>query len=314
MKRRLLLQAAGAAASVAAVPPLLATTVIAYGYTATTDYASLFAAVDKGMFAKRGLEVQPQLITINPTIPAALQSGTLQIAGPSSTVFLQAVDAGLDHVVLGGGGSYGGGRPPSAALVARPGLSLREPKDLVGKKIGIPGVGATLHVTFRAWLLAGGVDPRQVRFVEMPFAQQADVLRSGAIDGAISVDPFLSRIIESGTGTLAANYSASMPDGLPTIVHATTRAWAERNSSAATAFREAIIEGAAFVNDPANDAEVRVLIGKYNRVPEAFLPRIIILRPAPVVAAAQLRYWIGLMDAQDMLKKKLDPAQLIFAS
>ena len=99
MKRRLLLQAAGAG-TLAAGLPLRAATAIPYGHSASTDYASVFAAVDKGMFAKRGLQVQPQLITINSTIPAALQSGSLLIAGPTSTTFLQAVDSGLDLGVV----------------------------------------------------------------------------------------------------------------------------------------------------------------------------------------------------------------------
>ena len=315
MKRRLLLQAAGAG-TLAAGLPLRAATAIPYGHSASTDYASVFAAVDKGMFAKRGLQVQPQLITINSTIPAALQSGSLLIAGPTSTTFLQAVDSGLDLVVLGGGGCYTDNPnvPPAAGLVTRTGVHVRDPKDAIGKKVGVPGLGSVLQVMFRAWLLAGGVDPKQVRFVEIPLPQQADVLKSGAIDAVVSVDPFMSRIIASGIGQYAVNYSTSLPEGLPTTIQATTRAWAEKNRDAVKAFQAAIAEGAAFVDNPANDAEVRALIGKYNRVPEAFLPKIVILKPAPVVTAAQLRYWMDLMDAQDMLKKKLDPAQLIFAS
>lgn len=314
MQRRHLLHAAGAAVSLAVGMPVRASTQIVHGYTATTDYVSLFAAVDNGFFAKRGLQVQPQLITNGSTIPAALQSGSLQIAGPSCSAYLQAVDAGLDLVVLGGGGSYGGGRRPSAAILSPAGVSLSDAKEFVGKKVGIPGLGGVLHVTFRAWLIRGGVDPRQVRYVEMPFAQQADVLKSGAIDAVVSVDPFLSRVVESGVGRFAVDFSSHMPDGLPTTVHAATRTWAQKNLGAVAAFQEALAQGAVFANDPANDAEVRSLLGKYNRVPADYLPKVIVLKPSPVVTAAHLNIWADLMDAQGMLKKKPDAAQLIFQS
>ena len=48
---------------------------------------------------------------------------------------------------------------------------------MLGKKIGVPGLGAFLHVTFRAWLKLAGVDWKKVNFVEAPFPQHGDLLR-----------------------------------------------------------------------------------------------------------------------------------------
>ena len=39
---------------------------------------------------------QLELIGINSNIPAAILSNSIQIGGPTSTVFLQAADGGLD--------------------------------------------------------------------------------------------------------------------------------------------------------------------------------------------------------------------------
>ena len=81
-----------------------ATTKIVFGYTAVTDFASVFVAAEEGYFKKRELDVELKFIPINSTIPAAVQSDSLQIGGPTPIVFLQAVDGGLDHVVVAGGG------------------------------------------------------------------------------------------------------------------------------------------------------------------------------------------------------------------
>ena len=77
-----------------------------FGYTAVTDFASVFVAAEEGYFKKRGLDVELKFIPLNSTIPAALQSDSLQIGGPTPSVFLQAVDGGLDLVLVAGGGAH----------------------------------------------------------------------------------------------------------------------------------------------------------------------------------------------------------------
>ena len=75
---------------------------IQVGCTATSDCASAMVAVDEGIFKKHGLEVEMTPIGINSNIPAAILSNSIQIGGPTSTVFLQAVDGGLDLVAIAG--------------------------------------------------------------------------------------------------------------------------------------------------------------------------------------------------------------------
>jgi NitT/TauT family transport system substrate-binding protein len=84
------------------VPAAQAQTKIAVGYTAVADYVSLYAAKEEGFFAKRRLDVEPILVTLNSTIPQALLSNSLQVGLPTPSVLLQAVDGGLDLVVIGG--------------------------------------------------------------------------------------------------------------------------------------------------------------------------------------------------------------------
>src|SRR5580704_12976315 len=68
----------------------LAQNKIQIGCTATSDCASAMVAVDEGIFKKHGLDAEMVLIGINSNIPAAIVSNSIQIGGPTSTVFLQA--------------------------------------------------------------------------------------------------------------------------------------------------------------------------------------------------------------------------------
>jgi NitT/TauT family transport system substrate-binding protein len=215
MRRRTILQAAAGAACAALAGPALAQqrTKIAYGYSAVSDYATVFVSVDEGLFARRGLEVEPKFIPLNPTIIPGIESGSLQMGGPTPTGYLQSVSGGLDHVVIGGGGvlskTY-----TDLGLVAKAGAGIRNAQDCIGKKIGVPGLGALLHVTFRQWLKVNGVDAKQVTFIEAPFPQHADLLRSGSLDAVVSGGPFMARIVDSGIGYVASYYMTfrGLPD------------------------------------------------------------------------------------------------------
>jgi len=311
IQRRTLLSALGAGAIAAALPARAqSATRIAFGYTAVTDFASVFVAAEEGYFKKRNLDVELKFIPLNSTIPAALQSDSLQIGGPTPSVFLQAVDGGLDLVLVAGGGLTSK-TITGFGLVARAGSGIRSAQDCVGKKIGVPGLGAFLHVTFRAYLKDSGVDYRKVNFVEAAFPQHADLLRGGSVDAVVSADPFMSRITESGVGYVASYYSTFLPEGNQTIVHAAKREWVEKNPAAARSFREAVQEAGTFMQQPKNDARVRASIGKYIKLPPEVLAKAQISPPGPVVTDKQVAYWVGLMKDQEMLKTPIDVAKLV---
>src|SRR6202166_4518630 len=90
------------AVSLALTGSAVAQTKIQIGCTATSDCASAMVAADEGIFKKHGLDAEMTPIGINSNIPAAILSDSIQVGGPTSTVFLQAVDGGLDLVAVNG--------------------------------------------------------------------------------------------------------------------------------------------------------------------------------------------------------------------
>jgi NitT/TauT family transport system substrate-binding protein len=283
---------------------------IVFGFTAVTDFSSVFVAAEEGFFKKRNLDVELKFIPLNSTIPAALQADSLQIGGPTPSVYLQAVDGGLDHVVVAGGGATSKSIT-GFGLLARAGSGIKTPQDCVGKKIGVPGLGAFLHVTFRAWLKQSGVDYRKVNFIEASFPQHGDLLRGGTLDAVVSADPFMSRIADSGNAYVASYYSTFLPDGVPTIVYTAKREWVKANGAQAKGFAEAVQEAAGWMAKPANNARLREHIGKYIKLPPEVLAKVQVSPASPVVTVKQLDYWVALMKDQDMLRNPLDTARLL---
>lgn len=308
--RRLVLSSIAAAGAALSLPARAQSTKVVFGYTSVTDFASVFVAAEEGFFSKRNLDVELKFIPINSTIPAAIQSDALQIGGPTPSVFLQAVDGGLDHVVVAGGGVTSK-TITGVGLVARAGSGIRSPQDCIGKKIGVPGLGAFLHVTFRAFLKQNGVDYKKINFIEASFPQHGDLLRGGSLDAVVTADPFMTRITDSGAGYVASYYATFLAEGNPTIIHTAKREWVAKNPAAAKAFRDAVIEGAAFMFQPKNNDKVRAAIGKYTKLPAEVVAKIQISPPSPLVSERQLNYWVGLMKDQEMLKTSPNLATLI---
>ena len=288
--------------------PAGAQTKINVGYTATLGFNAAFIAKDRGFFARRGLDVDLTLIALNSNIPAALTGGSVQIGGPTPSVMLQANDGGLDLVVVAG---CSGTDPANTrdGVMVRQGVTIQQPSDFVGKKVGVPGLGAFLHVLFRKWLTDKGVDYSKVNFVETPFTQSADVLRSGSIDAVITGEPFSTRIVADGIGSVAVPIYSVVPAGTPSIVYATTRDWARANPQVVTAFRAAIADAIAFQDkDPAG---ARESAGKFIKLPANVLESLTLPPLMAAVSEDQMQYWVDMMTRQKMLQDKPDVSRLI---
>lgn len=285
-----------------------AQTKVNIGYTAVTDFAAAFVAKEEGFFKKHGIDAELTLIAINSNIPAAMLGGSIQVGGPTPSVFLQAVDGGLDLVGVAGG-SVTSKTVSAAGVVARTGVDIKKPEDFVGKKVGAPGIGAFLHVLFRHWLIEKGVDPKKVNFVEVSFPTMNDILKAGTVDAVVTGEPIMGRMVAAGTGYIAARYLDDLPENKPAIMYAATREWAAKNPAAVKGFREAITEGVAFMK--ANDEKTREHIGKYIKLPPEIIKSMVISFPAPVLTTDQLAWWVDVMNKQEMLKGKPDVAKLV---
>ena len=296
-------------AAIWATSPACGQTKLQIGCTATTDCASAMVAVDEGIFKKHGLDAEMVLIGINSNIPAAILSNSIQIGGPTSTVFLQAVDGGLDLVAVAGASIMNASSNDNIAAFVRNGVAIKEPKDFVGKKVGAPGLGAFLHVLFVKWLVDKGVDPRSVNFVEVTFPTMADIIKSGGVDVVLTAEPFVTRMTNAGLGTVAAHYGADLARTEPIIFYAAARDWAEKNPDTIQKFRAAIAEGADIVNSDRDRASAS--IAKFTKQSIELVKSSPPNRSEPALKAEQLAWWIDIMSSQKMLQTKVDLHKLM---
>jgi NitT/TauT family transport system substrate-binding protein len=276
-------------------------------YTAVNGFASAYVAQDEGFFHKHGFDVEFSLTQSAGNHPAALVSDSVQIAGPTMTTLLQANDAGLDLVVFAGGAVY---PLDGDILVARVGSDIKKTTDLKGKRIGVPGIGALLHVMLVRNLKLNGVDPNTVKFVEVAFPQAADALKSGTIDAYPAVAPFSARIVQSGAGYEVVDWLKETPDGTLTIIYAATRKWATANRDVIEGFKAGMAEANVFVKSH-HDAEVKA-VAHYTKLPEKIIDPLAAPNLIVDVTPAQIKFWIDISKEQGLIKGNPDPASIIF--
>jgi len=306
-----MLKSAGLALAVltaALVQPASAQKIV-LGFSASTAFSTAFVAANEGIFKKHGLDVEMKLVPNSSTTPAALVADSLQVATPTAPITLQAVEQGLDLMVLAGGSYYAKGIE-DVAIMVKPDSPIKSAKDFEGKRVATAGLNAFLHVLFRKWLQENGADYKKVTFTETPFAQQLDVLRSGQVDGILAVQPFLARGLESNMGRVVAYYIAALEGETLAGWFVATRKWVEANPKQAAAFAAAINEATDLAM---KDREV---VRKANLVyipfPADVQAKFPDARYRAVVTPEVVEKWNKIALEQAMLKKAVDPAKLLY--
>jgi NitT/TauT family transport system substrate-binding protein len=305
IKRTLLL----ASVLIASTGHSWAQTKIAVSTPPIAEVEAAYVAQDEGYFKKAGLDVEFLPAGANQTLVAALVAGTHQIVAISPTVMLQAIDSGIDLVVVSNCGVTAARTAKNAGLAVRGGVEIAKPEDLAGKKVGVPSIGGTLDILFRQWLKQKKVSEKSITFIEVPIPNTADVLKGGTIDAIIAGEPSLGRAVSQSSGKVAFHYMTDIPEGLPYTTFVATRDWAKGNAATIKSFRTAFGQAAEFV--AGNQGKTREIVSKYTKLPIEVLNKIELPECKPVPSKAAFDYFDQAMREGGMLTGKIDTTGLI---
>ncbi len=288
--------------------PASAVTKMTQLYTAGANNLGGYVAKDQGFFEKHGLDVDLIPTPNGSLISAALVADTAQVGTLTPTILLQADEQGLDLVAIAGTTNYPTNSP--AAIMARTDSGIKTAKDLIGKKVGVPGLGGALDVLARNWVKVSGGDYHKVTWIEVQFPQMPDGLKTGLVDAVVTAEPFNTRITTIDAGYKIAE--AEGPAGTMTLIYTATRAWTQRNPEALKSFRAALDDAAAYIKNSANADSVKASIAKYTKLPPAAMASIVIPDTVdPKVSGKGLAFWVDVARDQGMIKGNPDPNSLV---
>lgn len=284
-----------------------AQTRITIGVPPVPEFVLPMIAVEKGYFRDHGIDATIRVIPGGQSMPAALQSDSLQIAALSTASLIQVTDSGLDLVIVSGG-AIASVDDTNYGIVAGANSGIEKPGDFVGKKIGTPGLGSFFHIMAREWFRRNGVDWRKITFVESTFPQLADLLKARTVDAVLSTNPFLQRAAIPGIGAKVFYIATDLPDRLPPFIYATSRTWADAHRDAATGFKLAMDKAIAF--EERDMPATLEIFGKYVKMPPEILKTLTINKLDTNVTPQQVQLWVDMMEKQDMLRNFKSPEAL----
>jgi NitT/TauT family transport system substrate-binding protein len=181
------------------------------GYFPNITHASAVYGVASGTYARElGSQVTLKTQTFNagPAAVEALFAGAIDATyigpGPAVNAFIRSRGA----VAVVAGATSGG-----AALVVRKGVT-----DLKGLKIADPQTGGTQDIALRSYLASKGlkVDKQGAGDVTILAQENATTLglfKAGDIDGAWVPEPWASRLVIEGGGTVLVDEKSLWPGG-----------------------------------------------------------------------------------------------------
>ena len=154
-------------------------------------------AVQSGLFAKAGLNVELQKLAGAAVIGAAIAGGSLEMGKASALSVVTAHAKGLPFTVLGNVATYDSSSPDFAMIVLKD-SPVKSPQDLPGKTLAAVSLQDFSTVATMAWLSQQGIDASTLKFLEMPAAATLAAMDQGRVVGSTIYEPMLTAALSTG--------------------------------------------------------------------------------------------------------------------
>lgn len=143
------------------------------------------AAAEKGFWKQHGLEVEYFPFRGGSDIHRAVVSGSIIMGAAGTAAIVQAASAGVPEVIVAELGYQ------DFFIFVRSGSTIKEPQDLKGTKIGVPGLGGLVHAYAQLVTRALGLE-KEVKFIATGGrASQVAFLKTGRLDVILSSTSFV---------------------------------------------------------------------------------------------------------------------------
>lgn len=275
-------------------------------YIPVVTWLPAWVAKDKGLFEKNGLDV-----TLTATQNLSVLPGTLgrqfDIAPATPPDLIKAVAGGLDVVAVAGEAVETKDNP-STHVIVRSDSPIRSVRDLKGKVIASPTLGAIIHVSLLHLLKKNGISPTAIRAVEVPFPNMADQLKAGTVDAVEVLEPFAGQLLAAGNRSIVDPLLSVGDEVLYPFWISQTK-WAKSHRKAIGAWVVSLEQAKAFID--ANPGEARTILAKYSKLPAPVVQKI----PFPTyrfsLKLQDFKVWVSVLKDLGQVSRGIDENRLV---
>ena len=255
--------------------PLAPRVALKVGALGALSDAGIFIAYERGWFSDEGLDIELIGFKAAPQILPSLASGEVQLSGSAvSASFFNAISRNVALKLVADKGQVKRGFG-WAALVIRADLggSIKEFKDLKGRRIAVPGKGATSTSQLGKALELGALGPADIEFVELGLPDMVAALANKAIDAATLLEPFVASAVAAKIAIRWKGMEDFLPFAGQNGVIVYSEAFAARQPEAARRWMAAYLRGTRAytqsVVDGTDRDEINAILAKHTSVKSA---------------------------------------------
>ena len=196
--------------------------VIKIGYFPNITHAQAILGMADGTFQKylgEEIEIKKYVFNAGPSVIEAMLARQLDLAyiGPNPAINGYLKTKGTLLKIIAGSASGG------AALVLRADLGIKSVKQLEGLKIASPQIGNTQDVALRYFLKNNGFKLREqggkMEAIPISNPDQLNLFLKKEIDGAWTVEPWVSRLVAEAGGVVFLDERSLWPEGKFVTAH-----------------------------------------------------------------------------------------------
>jgi NitT/TauT family transport system substrate-binding protein len=198
--------------------------------------APLWAAKDFGFMAKYNVNADLVMIPGSARGAQALLGGSIHFGQIDGTALIAAINQGADLVFVASSLN----KFPFSLVTQK---NIRQPKDLIGKKVGIVSLGGAHEVSLILALREWNIPRQSVTLLASgPAANRLVALSAGALDATLLAPPETGEAVRMGLPTLA-HMTELKAAYFPMNAIATRRSFMEKNREIVKRFLQAYAEG-----------------------------------------------------------------------
>ncbi|MGC2061422.1 MAG: NrtA/SsuA/CpmA family ABC transporter substrate-binding protein [Thermodesulfovibrionales bacterium] len=238
---------------------------ITIAYSTASNAVLVYIAFAKGYFAEEGLEATLQPHAFGKLALNAVIAKKADMATVGDTPIVFAVMNGEKITTL----AVIQTSDKNEAIVARQDRGITKPADLNDKSIGVP-FGTTADFFVYSFLLAHGIEKKQVRLIDMKPDEMAGALDSGRVDAVSTFNPTIKQL-QKGLGTRGIVFFG---ESLYTETFCVTagQEYVKKNPEAIKKVLRALIRAETFVK--LHDEEAKRLVAEFIKIDMAVLDEI----------------------------------------
>lgn len=289
--------------------PAGAASMLRVGSIPIAGNVALYCAMDYGGLAAEGIEIQSTDFQSGTRIVEALAGGSLDIGLSATLSVLQAVQQGLDLVIVAPASfKASDNRAPTSALVARKDAGIAGPAQLRGKTMAVNSLRSLDYLIAAEYLSRGGVSPRDVTWQELSYPHIVPALDNARVDAAFVAEPFLS-ILRNGDRVTVLSTALDIIPGSSTASYTALRSWTQSRPAVLEAFLRGLRRGIDLCErDP---QKMRDALVKHTGVKPALAPQIGLPVLRPTLRAADLLPLMELARRHGLLVRDVDIERLL---